>query len=327
MTQKKSYLDVKESLIQEMKVDDIVKVVNIGGFALTTHDKMGVSDQYLVLDTYRKNKQSNPMKGIFAFDLSYRSVPNIRVTLTRDSLSDCIEIQAFPFYIRKPRIIDFVTSTEKTSFLPKLVASSTPTSNNFLNYRDTFMLEIKELTPNAVSDPGAAWHTFMYTPTLSPFDDLLFLTPINDTFVFTDVSEHFNKLTLQFRSENDTISFNEDTYCNISPQYTTVGLDNYLTFNIVGHELETDDRIHIIEFNTGDNIIDNYIQKKSGHLINVVSNNSFRLNPDVDITHLLSGGVFINTPRYCIIYVDKRRMRIPFRFRKLVKKITNYKSP
>lgn len=325
--QRVSYLDVKESLINDIRAKDMVKTVAIGGFSLPSVDALGISDQYIVLDTYQKNRQSNPRKGIFAFDLSYRSTSNKNITLTRDSLSDIIEIEAYAFYIEKPANFDFITSTERTPFYPKLVPSSVPTPAVLKSYNDTFMVEIKELVPNAVSDPKGGWHSFIYTPTLTPSNNL-FLIPTNKIYAFTDISEHINSLTLHIKSENDSLVFYEDIYYDILPTYTTVGLDKFLTFNITDHNLLTDDRIHIFNFETGDGVVDTYIQRKQGHLINVINNDQFRLNPDVDLSHLINGGgQFIKQPKYCYICIDKRRMRIQFRFRKLVRRITNYKAP
>jgi hypothetical protein len=319
---------VKESLINDINTKDMVKnIVAIGGFALPVADQLGISDQYIILDTYQKSRQSNPSRGIFIFDLSYRSTSNKNITLTRDSLSDLIEMEAYPFYIEKPANFEFITSSERTSFYPKLIPSSIPPPNILKSYNDTFMIEIKELIPNAVSDPNGEWHSFIYTPTLTPSDNL-FLIPTNRLYTFTDISDHINSLTLHIKSENNNLVFYDDIYYDILPTYSNVGLDKFLTFNITDHNLSTNDRIHIFNFITGDGVVDTYAQRKQGHLINVINNNQFRLNPDVDLSHLINGvGYFTQQPAYCYIGIDKRRMRIQFRFRKLVRRITNYKSP
>jgi hypothetical protein len=321
-----TYLDVKEHLVQGLNNADIVKAASIYGATIDNNAPIGISDQYIVLDSLQKNRQSNPNRGLFTFDISHKSVPNDRVTLVRDSLSDLIEIEASAFYIEKPKEFQFLTTAERDSFYPKLVSTVVPGVNALKSYGDTFMIEIKELIPNAVSDPKGGWHSFIYTPSLTPSDNL-FLIPINPVYNFTDVTEHISRITLHFKSENDSIYFFDDMYYDILPTFTVVGLDKYITFNIPDHNLDTDDRIHIHGFTSGDYITDRYINRKEGHIINVININTFRLNPDVDVSHLISGASFITPLLHCNISIDKRRLRIPFRFRKLVRRITNYKAP
>jgi hypothetical protein len=302
-----------------MKPTDMIRNVTIGGFSIKQKGELGISDQYIILDTYKKNKQSNPNRGIFSFDLSYKSMSSDNITLTRDSLSDVIEIQTYPFYLPHPKPLSYVTSPEHSAFYPKLVSSSTPPTSALTPINDTIMVEIKELSSNAVSDPNNLYHTFIYTPAISESTNI-FLMPTNNMFIFTDVSEHINRLTLQLRSENTAISFYDDTYYDVLPSTTVVGLDIYITFDISMHGLSTDDRIHIQDFNSGNQVLDDWIKRKEGHLINVTSADSFRLNPDVEVSNI---GMF----RHCTIYIDKRRIRIQLRFRKLIKRITNYKAP
>lgn len=316
-----SYLDVKQELVRGImkRESQKVRTSEVGGFVISDDGPVGISDQYIVLDTLKKNMNSNPSKGIFSFDLSYRVPPSNNHVRSSDSLSDLIEIEIFAFYIEKPKPIPFITTPEQTNTHPKLVSTSTPTADALKSYSDVFMLEIKELKPNAVADYDQRWHTFMLTPTITPSDNF-FLMPLNGIYQFTDITEHLSTITIQFYSDNNYISFYDDIYYNVLPIKTNIGTDNYITFNIPNHSLDTHDRIHIYGLSTNDNIITMYLLRNEGHLVNIMDTNTIRLDPDVDITNV------VNISR-CNISVDKRRIRIPLRFRKVMRRITNFKSP
>lgn len=294
----------------------------------------GVADRYIILDSALKSLgNSNPANGFFAFQFMIQGVSrdqNIGVT---DKLEAITEIQVAPFYIQTPLDNPYILNdTGVNQGLPILTANgSQPPAGTLTQtpYANKVTIELKELGRQFISDDLNRRHHFQFSA-VAQSNGTTLLTPDEnmDTFIFTDPVSAIQGLSLVFRNPFQPISFLPDVFS--TPMLSAVvGAGQLLTFQYNNHGLAANNLIFIQGFNTGNAVLDNYVNGVQGRAVGTggLTTNQFRLNPDVSVSALgLNVGDTISANAISII-VAYRRFRLPMRIRSMVSRLTNYINP
>ena len=347
----------------------------------------GVSDHYIILDSFLKLRDSNINNGEFKWNFMVQGVTDKDVIGVKDKMETVIEIQIGIFnmpilsevtYTLAPAAPEKILLQQNninlaTPFSPTLVpnvvfgmppgqypqallvSSATPSvlipwiGNPYsqVPFADSFTIQIREAGLQSYSDKNGARHHFEYTLSSLCNDgrnpNMLIAQPLNgtqwDTYTFTEPLKDVHGMTLIFRNPDIPIRFQPDCFYDVLIESDASAAPGpFLRINVPNHGLNMGDRIYITGFNSGNLILDSYVNRLDGQV--AAGNPSVApLNPGVPIT-----GNFIWTdpaigianfiaipipvlPQTVTVFVAKRRMRIPMRIRGIVAHLTNYISP
>lgn len=315
----------------------------------------GVADSLIMFDSFEKTEESDPAKGIFKFNLMVQGVTRDQAIGIKDKIETIIEMQMGPFTIPLLSAVAYTLNDPVTNTgLPRLIANGAPPTDGALGvpltqlpFSDKITILVKEMDSQCyISRLNTKYHFEMdcklRVPQGGGTADRIDLTPAThgwDTYVFTDPIKSGDGFTFVFRNPDKEVKFPPDCLYGITAQTNAAQL---LQFNAVGHGLVAGDRFNVKGFTSGNSIIDNYVKRLDGLIVGAggLTANTFRPNPDVDLTPL---GLPINTqivppaaapmtdnttpvpPSTRIdILIAKNRVRIPMRVRGVVERLTNY---
>ena len=302
----------------------------------------GVSDQYIVLDTFYKVETSRPDQGMFAWNFMVQGVTGNQVIGVKDKIDTVIEIQIGNFCTPLPPDIPYVSNPGPvlTPGLPVLTPNNGPPFPapptvidgplTQLPYCGRFTIELKECSLQSISDGGRVRHHFEFGVIPTETNDRLLALPLEgfETYIFTDPIKSVDGLTLFFRNPDALVGFPQDCFQGVQ---AVVALGQLLQFNMPGNNLAVTNRIFIKGFASADPTINNWVNRAQGQLVGTggfVAGTSFRLDPDVSVASLgLAVGDPIPTTASTSICIAKNRMRIPLRLRRVVDRLTQYIAP
>lgn len=327
-------VDPHEILKAEMFRSDIKSDANHFERSRPGNVMYGVADRYIVLDSGLKSLgSSNPATGTYAFNFMIQGISGDQNIGVSDKLENVTEIQVAPFYIQTPLDNPYITNPTGTNMgLPVLTGNGGAPPAGTLSqtpYAGKVTIELKELGRQFISDSLNRRHHFEFTSTPQSNGTTL-LTPEEglETFIFTDPVSAIHGLTLAFRNPFQSISFLPDTFT--TPALSAiVGAGQLLTFQFANHGLAVNNLIFVQNFNSGNPVLDNYVNSVQGLAVGVggLTANQFRLNPDIDVSPLgLLVGATIPVGSVSIT-VAYRRFRLPMRLRSMVSRLTNYILP
>jgi hypothetical protein len=214
-------------------------------------------------------------------------------------------------------------------------------------YGNRVTVQLVEAGLQSYSDRKGARHHFEFQLTYPTFNGLnptmLTAAPLSgnkwDTFMFTEPLKDVHGLTLVFRNPDVPINFLPDCFYD-----AVIGDDgsvapapgHYVMVTVNGHGLLVGDRVHISGFASGNDALDVYINREDGHVASaqpglapfpitgepIPTVNQFWLDPAPSLIDLTAPPPVI--PQIAVVYVAKRRLRIPLRLRRVVDRLTNY---
>jgi hypothetical protein len=195
-----------------------------------------------------------------------------------------------------------------------------------------FNISINETGLNSMSTKNGNKHNFEYKTVKNQlplsFEDpsinksLYESIPIRDwdTFNISPPLTEITSITLNFKSNDIPISFNEDCLYNCKSDI----VNNYIKLIYDNHGLKSGDKIFIERFNSGNPILDEYVNRKDGHFVagdpNMPScpqnsteptNTEFWTDPSINVKNININS--IKSLRFDV-FVEKRRIRIPMKF-------------
>jgi len=298
----------------------------------------GISDQYMVLDSFLKSGDSDVQNGRFVYNLMIQGSTREDAIGIVDKLDYIIEIEVYPFCGPIPTAYPYVTNNlGQDPNLPRLVANPTAPAgagNPFspdvsqMPFCNRVTMYIEEIGRQSFLGARGRRHHFEFDVSLAPTGDRAIYTPVEgqEKFIFTDPIQAIDGVTLQFYNPLEQLQFPIECPERIIARVVAVGPDRFLEFDTLNsHDLANDDRIYIDNLQTGNSIIDDWVNRSIGHNVTISTLNTFRLNPDVDVVTLgIAAGnpipsSLVNPVKICIA---KFRMRIPLRMRRLLPKIT-----
>ena len=302
------------------------------------HSTWGISDQYVILDSFQKTEDSNTKQGELNFNFMIQGVTANQRIGVKDKIDTVIEIEVAPFCIPLLKTIPYITNDPREiSSLPLLVENSGDPGGGSLDspltqlpYCGRVTLEFKQLSLQSYSDDRGVRHHFEFESSMAPTGDRLLLRPLRrfEKYTFTDPIKDIHGLTAIFRNPDIPINFSPDCYYEVTVSISQTP-DNFLQFNIINHCLEENDRIIIKKFKSGDQVVDRYINRMEGLIIGSggLTTDSFRLNPDVGVEQLGNPGDRIAANTRIVVCVMRNRIRIPLRMRRVIQRLTNYLTP
>lgn len=292
----------------------------------------GIADRYLVLDTFHMTDESRPGEGMLRWNIMIQGVTGDQVIGSRDKLDTIIEMQIMgSFCIPKIATVPYVTNAiaPYNTSLPVLTSNGGPPDETDslaspltqLPFCSRVTIQVQEVGLQSFSDGQGARHHFeleAHPHFYETLDDekidsgtLELRTRCDwDRYIFTDPIKDMHGITLIFRNPDIPISFPSSCFFGVQSQTSVVDVGhvpdpvppNKLQFNVPNHGLVTNDRIFIRGFLSGNQVIDNYVNNEQGLLVGnsgsvADPDNTFRLNPDVDLLVLgLAQGTILVPP-------------------------------
>jgi hypothetical protein len=278
----------------------------------------GVSDNYLVLDSFTKSPVSSDLeRGEISWNIQIQGSTNVEqgVIGSINLLDTVIEMELGSFTLPILKEVPYpplnslnsnnISLIQNNSIpdnslnlspvlqpqqIPRQAPPSLPTtnppneipwSNNPLTqtpFGGLMTIQVKEAGVQAYSGghTSALYH-FIYQ---IQYRSVAFGTNPNETnivpmfessnlFIFTDPISEFTTITLIFRNPDYAIFFEPDIIsCKIECDFThAIGGKYFLSLKYNNHNLLTEDRIYIKNFNSGLYQLDNYINAQTGLLV------------------------------------------------------------
>jgi hypothetical protein len=316
--------------------------------------KPGISDQFIILDSFIKLRDSNLKPGEFKWNMAIQGHTKPDLIGVIDRLTDIIEIEFGSFYVPIPPDVPYVCEvptippvssiegqiklygTTAPVQAPTLPANMYPSflsappivpwqHNPYsqLPYSGIFTIQIKELGRQAFSDINGNFHHFEYRTKkevdYSAAIGALYAKPVNNTYSFKDPIRTMDTITIAIRNPDNLINFLPDVLYDVAAEAVNDGIYGYtLNFKYIGHGLEDNDRVFINGAKSSNSSLNSHLNRPDGHVIIKIDENTFRLNPIIGAQFT---GVFTMN-----VAVAKRRIRIPIRIRCLSPSATNFMS-
>jgi hypothetical protein len=293
----------------------------------------GLSDQYIMLDSFKKNPNSRVDQGEFIFDLAIQGSTGENVIGVRDKLDNIIEIQIGAFYLPPmPPIIYGPADDTFTLTLPSPAISQYYPGQHISVY-------IKETGLQSYSDSNGKRHNFdliAYNNTYSEISYSSITNPATDgallaepyvgwdTYKFTDPIMDLSKITLQFATPDNPLNFYNDTFY-VSTLPITGGIHDFQIVNLDLYNaiLSTKyvsggivQKIVISGFNCSSTKAYNIINNPYGVIAVLTAPSTIQISPSLIFN--------VDIPSFNIkVQVLQNRVRIPLKVRRLISRKTN----
>jgi hypothetical protein len=283
----------------------------------------GVSDNYLILDSFTKSPvSSNLERGEISWNIQMQGATNIEQGIigSINLLDNVIEMELGSFTLPILKEVPYpplnclnssnilliqnnsipdnsvnLSPVLQPQQIPQQAPPSLPTTNPpnelpwFNNpltqtpFGGLMTIQVKEAGVQAYSGGHtSALHHFIYQ--IQYQNQSLGITPnatnvvpmfeSSNLFIFTDPISEFTTITLVFRNPDYPIFFESDIIsCKIECDFTNAINGKYfLSLKYNNHNLLTEDRIYIKNFNSGIYQLDNYINAQTGLLVGAPPN-------------------------------------------------------
>lgn len=258
----------------------------------------GVSDQYIVLDSFEKVENSNISNGELVFNFGFQRPTASNTIGINGTLNNVIEFQIGAFYIPSVPLLPFITNdNQDTNFtplevpnkqLPRLtINTGTPEVYNAIGsnqsmacYGGRLAVEFKgENAQGIIGLNGSKFH-FEMQANLSFTLTNVIVTPLPhgwDKFSFTQPIRDISRMTVVIKNPDDGIFLPPDVLYGVVPFIDQNGIGQpVLAFRVSrqNHDILVNDRIIIrsVNFSGGENdpifkLVDEWVNNIDGHLV------------------------------------------------------------
>lgn len=314
----------------------------------------GVSDHHLVLDSalVADGYPGDRERGVYRFNFMVQGDGRPGVVATWSEIVTVTQIQVFPFCLALPELLDLPTS------FSGLTLTSNPGSDDPRADTDPVgglrsqvspncgrvVMELVELGSQSVHDYRGRHH-FEFTSELlgdpaSPGARMR-LTPVMDTYTFTEPIKDIHGLTLRFRASEKELRFPLDRIEGVRLQTGGAGQLLVLAPATVMSSGPIDfsqlllpgDRVYLegVDINPDDFTsaasLTAYLNRPEGLFVGAnVNTSDFDLDPSVNPAGL-GANAAIASRSPLTLRIAKNRMRVPLRVRGVVDRLTNYIAP
>jgi hypothetical protein len=265
---------------------------------------LGVSDQYVVLDSFQKIEDSNSERGELSFNFNTFGPTGEQVIGVWSKITRVIEIHVSSFVMPLLQPDLFRKDTLPDHFVNALglMDNATPyVAPNITQVRDqrqqyTFGQRITMYLSNigiqSISDNNNKRHHFEFDITNhgtvdgDSHGDRILLTPINDRYILTTPITHVHGMLINFYNPDNPIKLTPDVAYNVVTTSQTIdgGGGECLQYQFVDRtglmQLEVGDRVVIkgfehvsgigttaIPYKTVDGVFNQYMNRSEGHII------------------------------------------------------------
>lgn len=274
---------------------------NISGFAdQATSQEWGISDQYIILDSFQKSETSDISNGELRFNLAVQGGGIGEVVGINDQLNDIIEMEIFKFFLPSVPLLPFrsndiadvngIPQQLPDSQLPRLtvntevpeVINTIGSAQSMACFGGKLALLIRELdAQSTVGLNGVRFHWELETE-LSAFLTNVSVVPSigREIFTFTRPIRDVSGMTLILRNPDVPIMLTPDVLYGVTPRIATNADTNepVLEFYIAdqNHDILAGDRIFIATSNIADGEsdplwikYDRWLNDPNGHLVGI----------------------------------------------------------
>lgn len=370
--QRRNNLDIHELLKRDMFDSSIHCNSHFEKNKPCPHELRGVSDQYLILDSFSKVQNSAIDRGEFRWNFMVQGVSSSDFIGVNNVIETLVEIKIGKFNIPILEEVPYVLSSSPSQRPDKLVLVQNNSSNpgitstlvprasnagqytldnliggshvltpwifnpySQLPYSGIFTIQVVEAGIQSYSNRNGTRHHFVFETALSKNPNTLTVEPLGDSvwdkFTFTEPLKDMHGITLIFRNPDNPIRFLPDCYFNVK---FIIDSNKFLVLYIENNLLNQGDRIFITNFTSGDPSLDSYVNRADGHLAagNVnntplspgvpINNANIYTDPAINLAEMPD--VLIKIQFFANVFIAKRRIRIPVRFRSIVPRLTNF---
>ena len=257
----------------------------------------GVSDQYMILDSFEKVETSRTQLGEFQFNFMVQGVTRDQNIGVKDRLDTIIGVQVCDFCIPLLPLDDFdparLVALKPGLSVLGLAANAPPVTGTDVNtpqsqipFCSRVTMFLKEIGLQSYSDADNRRHHFEFDATqvgpgqLGPalvLGDRILLTPLDNCeyFLFTDPIQDVHGLTVCFYNPGNTLRFPPDCLYGVEVRTDPGQLLQFIyndTLNLLN--LREGDRIYIRDFVAFDPVsgddyqtLNSYVTRPEGHQV------------------------------------------------------------
>jgi hypothetical protein len=294
-------------------------------------DEMGVSDVYVMLDSFVKNETSNTAKGEMQFQFMVQGVTrdSDQTIGVRDIVDNVTEVEVSRFAFPALRENAYVTNaTLGAGGLPVLVANpSAPAAGVMAQtpYSSHFTMEFREFGRQSISNRGNSQFHFEFlieTNTAGQQTATPAAGRSKASYIFTDPVKSIDGLTVVLRSPDVGLNLSPDVLYGAAARVSAGG---FLELVSAGHGLAAGDVIFVTGFACSNAVINSWVNRAQGLIVGAgTTADTIALNPNVGVSTLGVPGATITSSTRVLVYIAKNRIRIPLRMRRVVARTTNY---
>jgi hypothetical protein len=229
----RSLFDIKNDLKKSKDVLDIYQK-KVMEWECQDMKKLGISDHYMILDSYQKLEDSHPERGEYKFHFNPRGATKDQAIGIRDDITRIIEITIGKFTIPLTPLDIFdptpVVAAHPELSILDLVSNTTTASNDISNVNSRHQqyayqritMYIRDISAQSFIDNEDTHHHFEFEPTAIGHSssgihgNKLLLTPIDYNYVFTDPINHVHGMSINFFSPDYALKMPPDVIYNVS---------------------------------------------------------------------------------------------------------------
>lgn len=339
----------------------------------------GISDQYVILDSWEKIEDSDISSGQLKFSFGLKQPTAKSILGVNADLSNVIEAQIGTFYLPSIPILPYILNDNADELgnplpvpdpnrprmsmnvaVPEQV-TLIGSSQSMACFSGRLGIEMQELNTQSIIGLNGTRYHFEMEAELAPLLNNVIVSPIStcwSKFIFTEPITSIPKLTINIKNPDEGIFLPPDVLYNVTPFIAANSTGQpVISFRITkqNHNILVNDRIFIrfVDFTNGESDplfkkVDKETNKIEGFLVGMdgttvidknyimsstIEETTIRTNPEINIWDIVQTnptkyyiGKVLSSATRVNICIAKNRIRIPIRFRKVVTKLTNYKS-
>lgn len=258
-------------------------------------------EHYLCFDSWLKDPTSDPSVGEYRFNVSDFKLSSRAdgLGITGPVVKNIREIQLQPFDIPIPAALPFITNIDKDNpDYPILVDDGSGISTDPVDgplsgipFSKRVGIEIVEAGTKNISVRSKNRTTFLTTarkivPLVGTAKLRLDFDENMDIYYFSEPILNISTLSMRFSNPDVPLNLPPDMYYSVNLTKYTDGLVEYLAIDTkVEHDLALHDRIHVFGCSTGNQKIDNYVNRSGGLVVGANGSASvIRFCPDIVVT-------------------------------------------
>lgn len=269
--------------------------------------EIGIEDSYFVIDSFYKEKISQPNEGVYIFDIT--RLHNMQ------PLKDIIEMEIGTFSI--PTIATASYQPDYFKFRRLYVHIENIAGQQFIH--------------GPLDTNLRASHFEMKLTTSTDLPSRLFADACRySKYIFTMPIQSISELRVRFRTPHHPVEFREDVFDSRTVVSAGPSPANRRIITNMSHDLTigTSVDVYISDFKSTNLELNSFMNSPIGNIVEVINANTLQFTLAPTIVELLGTAVDSNgNPPKFILRVADRRIAFGIRFRSIVTKVTNYINP
>ena len=246
----RSLFDIKNDLKKSKDAMDLYQK-KVMEWECRDMKQLGISDHYMILDSYQKLEDSHPERGEYKFHFNPRGATKDQAIGIRDDITRIIEMTVSKFTIPLTKLDSFDATTLTTanpalSILDLTGNPSEPSadisavSSRHQQYAyQRITMYMRDISAQSFIDNEDKRHHFEFEPTAighirgSGYGNKLLLTPIDDNYVLTDPINHVHGMSINFFNPDHELKMPPDVIYGVTLYSAVTDIGTSPTDNIV----------------------------------------------------------------------------------------------